>query len=212
MAESGFGTELLQLDGLSADPSSPENGMFWFNSTEGVYKLRVAGLTRILPCWLVHVFSAIELSSPVNADWAVNALAPLATDDNNNALSVRRFDDSTEEGVGFSVLVPPNVSRMRTRFVSRAVTAPGAAKAVALNLYERGLPGVADAWSSAIQLTNVDIPTNEQWQYDEQVDTLANWGLIAGQIHQFELTRDTTDAADTLVGDWALLQVALEFF
>lgn len=156
-------------------------------------------------------FNAVELRSPVNADWAQNALAPVGADDDANAVNVRAFDDTVEEGVGLEVYVPAGAASMRLRFVSRAATAPPSAKAVALNLYERGFPGAVDAWSAPIQLTNVDVPTSENWLYDEQIDTLANWGLVAGQVHQLEITRDAADAADTLAGDWRLLYLAVEF-
>ncbi len=153
------------------------------------------------------------MENPITSDWAVNALAPAGVDSNNSGLTVRLFDDTTEEGIGFSILIPSDAVNMKFTFASRAETAPGSAQTVALTLYERGIPdnGAVDSWSAAIQLTDVNIPTNENFQYDTQSDTLTNWGVTAGQIHQFELTRDTADAGDTLVGDWALLMLKVEF-
>ncbi len=158
-------------------------------------------------------FYADQLESPVTADWAVNALAPAAADSNNSGLTVRLFDDTTEEGVGFSVLVPTGAVNMTLTIVGRAETAPGAVAGVVLNLYERGVPDDAavDAWSSARALTALSIPTNENFQYDSETDTLAGWGLTAGQVHQFELTRDPGAGGDTLVGDWDMLLVKVEF-
>lgn len=159
------------------------------------------------------MMKATDLESPVNADWTVNALAPVAADSNNNGISVRLFDDSTEEGVGFSVLVPATALNMKLTLVARAETAPGAAEEVALHLYERGVAdnGAPQPWSSAIQLANIAIQANENFQYDTEEKTLITWGLTGGQWHQFELTRDTADVTDTLAGDWALLLLVVEF-
>lgn len=36
----------LQFIGLSADPSSPPNGMIWYNSTLGKFRVREDGVTK----------------------------------------------------------------------------------------------------------------------------------------------------------------------
>lgn len=156
-------------------------------------------------------FPADALWNPNSSDWAVNALAPLATDSNNAGLLVRLFDDTTEEGVGFSVYIPSGMTNMQLRFISRAETAPGGVRTVGLKLYERGIPGAVDSWSGGTQLTDIDIPTSENWVEDTQTDTLSNWGLTAGRTHQFELTRVNPSAGTELSGDWVLLLLAVEF-
>lgn len=160
-----------------------------------------------------YTFIADQFESPNNADWAVNALAALGADSNNGGLPTRTFDDASEEGVGFSCEVPEGATSMTLRIRARAETAPGAPASVALNLYERALPDNAavTSWSSAIGLTNVAIPANENFQEDEETLTLATAGLTAGQMHQFELTRDGGDASDTLIGDWTLHSLVVEF-
>lgn len=159
-----------------------------------------------------HLY-ADQLDNPITADWAVNALAPAVADSNNDGLTVRLFDDTTEEGVGFIARVPATAANIKLSFKSRAETAPGAARTVGLKLYERGIPDDAavDAWSAGTVLTDIDIPTNENFQADSQTLTLAALGLTAGQTHQFELTRINPTGGTELVGDWALLELIVEF-
>lgn len=158
-------------------------------------------------------YYADHLDSPVNADWAVNALAPAAADPTNIALVVRRFDDTTEEGVGWIFEVPAAATNMELSFKGRAITAPGAARTVGLKLYSRGIPNNAaiSAWSAGTALNDIDITTNAFFQYDTDNRTLASLGLTAGQTYQFELTRVAPGAGTNLTGDWALLELGVKF-
>lgn len=176
-----------------------------YNTQNGNY--RIAGL--IVPIHS-YVFRAETWQSPRGTDWAVNDFASLGADTNNSALRVRRFDDTTAEGVGQIVHVPINATDVVFRFVSRAETAPGGAQTVSLNFYERGMPdnGAVDAWSSAVAFADLSMPTNENWQTDTETFTLAALGLTAGQTHQIEIVRD---GVGTLSGDWTLLSLVVEF-
>ncbi len=154
-----------------------------------------------------------QLDNPNTADWAVNALAPAAADSNNAALTVRLFDDATEQGVGLIVSVPPTATSVTLRLKSRAETAPGADAGVVPRIYTRSVPnnGPIGAWTGGTDLALVAIPPNENFQYDEQAFVLGTIGLTAGTLTQFELTRNTGAAADDLVGDWALVELQVEF-
>lgn len=159
-------------------------------------------------------FNADQLDNPNNADWAVNALAPAAADSNNNGLTVRLFDDTTEEGVGFSLRVPPGATNLKIAPKGRPETGPPAARTVGLKLYQRGIPDDAapEAWSAGTVLTDIDIPTTtEFFQYDAQTITLASLGITAGELTQFELTRVDPAGGTELVGDWDLLQLEVGF-
>lgn len=160
---------------------------------------------------VLRQYYADQLDTPNNSDWTVNALANLQADSNNAALSVRNFDATTEEGVGFSIYIPTNVSSMTLTFISRAETAPAGARTVGLKLYERGLPGAVDSWSSGTALADINISTNENWLKDIEVKTLTSWGITSGQIHQFELTRVNPSGGTELTGDWVLYLVIVTF-
>ena len=179
------------------------------NMQNGVY--RVAGTPVTVGEEVIQrfTFPACSMENPINADWAVNALAPATPDTNNAGIIVRRFDDTTDEGVGFSVRIPPEATDMTIEFVSRAETAPGGAVTAALDLYRRDFPDDAapSAWSGALALTAIDLPTNENWQYDSQTITLATLGLTAGEEVQFELVRN----GGTLSGDWTLKSITVTF-
>ena len=158
-------------------------------------------------------FFADQLQNPITADWAVNALAPAAADSNNDGLTVRLFDDTVEEGVGFIAEVPAGATNIVFDFVSRAETTPGAARTVGLDIYNRGIPNNAavQAWSTATQLTDLDIPTNEFFQEDSQSVALATLGITAGETTQLELVRTTPTGGTDLTGDWGLLLVKVSF-
>lgn len=158
-------------------------------------------------------FQADQLDTPNNANWAVNALAPAAADSVNNAIVVRRFDDTTEEGVGGMVTVPTGAVNVTFYFKWRAQTAPGVAVGVVLTYYTRTIPdnAVVTAWSAAVNFTTLTVPTNANFQYDSQTISLATLGWTVGNLHQFEITRRGTQGGDTLTGDFDLTELILEF-
>lgn len=160
----------------------------------------------------ITLYSA-DLMFPTNADWAVNAHAVEAADSNNDALIVRRFDDASEEGVGLVALVPSTASQITFRFKSRAETSPPGVRGVVPRIYTREFPDntAPTSWSAGLDMTTLDMPTNENFQYDEQTLTLAALGVAAGRLVQIEITRDPLDASDDLVGDWALASLQIVF-
>ncbi len=159
------------------------------------------------------VLAADQFDNPVNADFVVNALAPAQADPLNAALVVRAFDDAVEEGIATGFSIPAGTTGLRLQMISRAAAAPGAAVVVVPALYARSVPnnGAVSAWSAQQVLGNVDIPTNTNFQYDTFDIALADLGVQAGDFVQFELTRDATNVADTLVGDWLLLELQMAF-
>lgn len=168
------------------------------------------GDARLFPEYL---FFADQLDSPNNADWTVNNLAAVDTDSNNNALKIRKHDDTAETGFGFIIEIPTGATDVTFDFKSRAETAPGAVRTVGLKVYERDIGDnvAVGAWSPGVVLTDIDIPTNERFQYDTQTLTLAAIGLVAGQTHQLEITRIAPTGGTNLVGNWDLLSVGVKF-
>lgn len=160
-----------------------------------------------------RLFYADQLDNPNNADWTVNALAPASADSNNAGLTVRLFDDTIEEGVGFILSVPAGVTSITLRFKSRAETTPGGAVGVVPTIYNRNIPDNAavGAWTAGTDLTALAFTTNEFFQYDSQTITLAALSITAGNLTQFELTRNGAAGGDDLVGDWALIEIQVEF-
>jgi len=213
----GSGSNVTLKDEGTSVPNTPHDtlnftgsGVTVTDEGGGQAKVDIPGGGSGLPS---YSYDAITLDSPINSDWAVNALAPAVADSNNAGLTARRFDDTAEEGVGLQLEIPSTASNIIFKFKSRAETAPGAARTVGLKMYERGLPnnGAVDAWSSGLALNDIDIPASELWQYDSQTIPLATLGLTAGQMHQFELTRVNPQAGTELSGDWTLLQIMVEF-
>jgi hypothetical protein len=159
----------------------------------------------------VHVLLQEKNLDTPTTGWAVTVPAASAGDTNTPGLNVRLFDDTTIEGVGFSVYVPLGATSMTLRFISRAETAPVGTRTVGVEFYERGMPGAVDAWSPGYQLTDVTLPASEDWVEYTHSAVLPVWGITAGQLHQCELARINPAAGTELIGDWALLAVRVEF-
>ena len=203
----GNGVELAR--GVAAG----SGGLQANNTATGAGLERVLTTSDLTTTFPEFQFFADQLENPITADWAVNALAPAAADSNNSGLTVRLFDDTAEEGVGFIVEVPAGATNIVFDFVARAETAPGAVNTVGLDIYNRGIPNNAavQAWSASTALTDISIPTNEFFQEDTQSVTLATLGVTAGETTQFELVRTLPGAGTDLTGDWDLLLVKVSF-
>lgn len=177
-----------------------------FNTENGNY--RIAG--EIVPIQQTR-FTALDLDFPNTANWAVNGFASISSDTVNNAFRVRRFDDTTPEGVGFLLDVPINATSVVIRLTHRRQSGT-TAQNVVLDLWEREIPDNAaiTAWGNNV-LGTVALPGNTNWQKDTFTVAIATLGLTAGSLHQFELVREAGDAGDTLVGDWVLLHVEADY-
>jgi len=170
---------------------------------------------NILNSYGPFTFYADMFENPTTADWAVNSLAPADADDDHVGLVVRAFDDTTAEGIGFSIQIPTTAQKIKFSFISRAKTAPASDSKVGLNLYYRGIPNnlAVETWSAAFALTDIDIPTNEYYQYDSQLLELGGVGQInlsAGVEYQFQLNRNPS-ATSNLTGDWFLRLLSVSF-
>jgi hypothetical protein len=155
---------------------------------------------------------ADQLDNPNNGDWAVSLVAPVVADTLNPALSVRRFDDTTEEGTGWLLRMEPSMTSMQILLMSRAQSAPTQTRKVGLRLYSRQIPNQASitAWGSR-SLGNVSLsPSLIFFQEDRFTIPLNVSGptISANRLMQFELTRVSTSTG--LSGDWDLLEVHIE--
>jgi hypothetical protein len=139
----------------------------------------------------------------------------LAADTNNAGLSVRRFDDSTEEGVGFDSFVPTGATTIVLDIIARpevAATVIGDDD-IQMRLYGRSIPDntTMGTWTG-VNLASIDIDLNtEDWVYRTLTASVTGIGLTGGEHAQFELTRDGGAGGDDLVGDWDLLNLRLSF-
>ncbi len=161
-----------------------------------------------------YIYRPREFRNPSNANWAVNDPASIINNPGATAIQVRRFDDTAEEGVGTLLLVPAGMTNVTIRVRGRAQTAPPGNRAVAFNLYWRELTqngptaawGAEQSWDNVIQLT-----ADTNWKYSEDTRTLASQGVNAGHVYLLEFTRDGNAAADTLVGNWLMASMEVEF-
>lgn len=200
--------------GTTAQRPSGTAGEIRYNSTENVVEFYDAGESEwkeVGSSSEKFIYTAANFENPVNSDWAVDNLAPAIVDPANNALIVRAFDDTTEEGIGFWLTVPSGTSEVNFRFVHRRQTGTGSQNVV-VRFWEREIPnntGIT-TWSGTPQEQTLSVP-NTNYQYDDVSFTFATLGLTAGSVHQFEITRQGTDASDNLSGDWLLLLLEVTF-
>lgn len=158
-------------------------------------------------------YNAWELGFTWSSDFPVSLSSFIAQDTNDPGVYVRRHDDSQEEGNSFEIDTPPSgwATNMKILQKSRAETAPGGASVVKTLLrWRENVDNTGwTSWSSPISLGDIDIPTNENVQWDEDERTVASWGYTEGARLQFQLTR--TPTGDTLTGDWTLEEAGVEF-
>lgn len=177
-----------------------------FNTQVGQY--RMAGTPIPLK---TYDFYADQVEFPTGTNWNVNVGAPASADSNNAALTVRLFDDTVDEAIGFIVNVPEQAVEMVVTTIARRESGVALQDAIMV-LHSRSIGDAAavGAWTTDA-LTTVALPANENFVYDVTDQTLATWGLTAGTIYQMQLSRDANAGGDTLVGDLALLAVRIEF-
>jgi len=157
-------------------------------------------------------FVAASFQNPVNTDWVVDDPAVPESDPANAALSVRAFDDTQEEGVGWVQRIPTIANNVTYRIVGRAQTSPASTQGVAFNLYAREVPigSPAGAWSSPIDLGLLSCDSANYEQLEVNLNLQAQ-GLTPGRLYVFELTRDAPRVGDDLAGDFLLLTLQVEF-
>jgi hypothetical protein len=158
---------------------------------------------------------ADQMDSPNNANWVLNSFASVSADSSNNSLVVRRFDDTTAEGVGMLIVTPPSPStNLVLTLTSRAQTAvPSGTRSAIGKLYARSIsttPAAIGSWNAAT-ITGIDFTNNTFWVYDSSTIAYSTLGMAVNQATQLELIRDATQAADNLVGDWVLLAAKITF-
>ena len=181
----------------------------------GASDVRVVAWLRALTVdKTTYQFDADQVDSPNTADWAVNAFAPAAPDSANTGIRLRRFDDTTEEGIGLTFRVPPTVSSIKIQLVSKPETSAASNLDVVPRIYTRVLGDniAVPAWSAGTDMAAITMGTSNVFpQYDEETFTLGALGLAADRYVQLQLTRNTASGSDTLVGDWGLISVKVSF-
>jgi hypothetical protein len=167
-------------------------------------------------------FYANDFDSPVTSDWGAPTLATAQADTIRSALTVRRFDDTNEEGVGFQLRVPSNASSFIIDLMARSQSAPSTARVVGNTLLRREVPnatGPGANWTRHL-LNNMTMPSGStSYQQKPQQSIPLNGaggfsqGVTPGALYWWELTRTlpTSPGGSNLVGDWDLLELIISF-
>jgi hypothetical protein len=158
-------------------------------------------------------FFANSLDTPVNSDFVINSLAAAVSDPTWASLNVRSFSNTVETGVACLVSIPSGATTLTVRMRGRSQTTPGVASVVQPRLYYRllGNNTAVSAWSAAQELANISIPTNQNFQYSNQIINLSTLGLTAGNLYQFEITRRVVGVTGTnLAANYLLAELTLE--
>jgi len=155
---------------------------------------------------LIKNYSASDFQNPNTSDWSINALAPAVADPNNSALVVRAFDDTVEEGIGWSVFIPTGYSSMTITSVTRSAATPAGNVFAANTLHYRKIPNndVIPVWTQyELFNSSFSVAQAQRYQYNTQTITFSTFSpvIVANTMYQFELTRNATIGGDTLIGD-----------
>lgn len=205
----------IRYDGLTADPTPLGDGEIWYRSDLNRRRVRLAGVTESSANLsdLIQHEEADRLIQIVNSDWAVTAGAGLTVDTDDPGMSILWFDQTTEEGIGLKRFVPPNTTDMVVAPLSKAKTAPAAARNVGFKVYTKVFPNnlTPEAWDTGTALNDIAIPMNVFTQYDTQTIPLSTIGISTGQLVMFEFTRVAPTAGTNLEGDWGLLLLGVGF-
>jgi hypothetical protein len=170
-----------------------------------------------------YLFFANDFENPVNSDWGAPTLAPAAVDTIRAAITIRAFDDTNEEGVGYYLPIPSLATVMAVELMARAQTAPATGPRVVGNtLLRREIPcgtGPSVGWVRH-RLNNMTMAsgmTSYQCK-PRQVIPLSgpggfSPGVSPGALFQWELTRTvpTSPGGSNLIGDWDLVELIVEF-
>jgi len=183
------------------------NGLTATDSGSGVASISGAAIRALS-------FYATSLDSPNNSNWAVNALAATIADPTNNSINVRQYSNTVEQGVGLTLSIPSNATNIIFTYQGRAQTAPGSAATLQLKLYSKTIASVTPAavgtWSAGTNLTSVTVPTNAFYQTYTQSSSLVSLSLTAGNLYQFEITRNIS-VAGNLASNWLLVGLTISF-
>lgn len=184
------------------------------NFTGQAVNVTASGATTTIAIGSRFVYFANSLDTPNNPDYAINALAPVTTDPTYASLNVRSFSNTVEQGVAFLIDIPQGATTVTYKIRGRAQTAPVAASVVQMRVYYRLIPNnsAIGAWVGPIELPNISIPTNANFQYYLTSGTLAAAGLVAGNTYQIELTRRVTGVTGTnLPSNFYMVETVAEF-
>jgi len=175
------------------------------------------GPTGAVPGRPLTFFSA-DFDSPNSSDWAVPTLAPAVADSVAPALSVRRFDDTISEGVGFQALIPTFSTVILTEAIARPEQFPSQGpKVVAPAVYYRNSPldgSAIGAWNrkQLAQATMATGATGFQKLPSQLLSLAADFSpaVSPGYLYQFEYARTAPTQASNLVGDFDLLSLTFD--
>jgi hypothetical protein len=161
-----------------------------------------------------YTYYAANLDTPNNADWAVNALAPVVVDPANNGLLVRQFDDTTSQGVGLMLSIPATASSITFKWKGKSQSA-FAARVVQFTLFLRAINNgsTISAWTAGADFTTLSLGNNIFYQYFQQTISLSTLGLTTGLLYQLEMTRKTVGivGGTNLTGNFLLSEFSIEF-
>lgn len=151
-----------------------------------------------------------------SADWPV-ASAPAGPDSVNAAEIVRFFDDTTEEGWGWSAYVPEGATNLILTFTAWANVAPAATRTAGNKVWARryehnvALPAPGAAGWFSVVLADLSFPANRRPQITTITVALASFStaLVAGSKYHFVWSRPAPGAGTELVGDVCMRSIRL---
>lgn len=155
-------------------------------------------------------FQMPDLIFPGDDSWPVRDASVLYLCD-----STRRFDDTTEEGAGALLHIPEWTREIRFEILSEAAEPPNSTlgAGVTPRLYFREDPFLPDTkWTPGLDMEFLHCGMGDSiFKEGNQTFTLAELGISKPGEFMMELTRNVLSRHNTLVGDWCLSGLAVEY-
>jgi len=161
------------------------------------------------------VINAQDFDFTNNVDWTVSNSSSLIRDPVNQAIRTRAFDQSTDEGAGFLVDIPAATLGLTTIkfkvWTKRRTTGTGTNAVIAFFNRPVNTGAPVGPWNTTTAGQTTITGLSTVYQVNEVTVAISSLGLTAGTLHQFELVRRASLAADTLTGDLLVSRLEVSF-
>lgn len=204
--------------------SNSDEGTTTFVFENAISEAEEMELDKILTNWVCPVldneiiksyeFTVDEFKITNNNNWPVSAPALIEKDESDKTMFLAKFDDTTEEGVGFNIRTPNTFEEIQFIINYKAQTDNITSKPVSFNLYIKELPNsdMPTEWQQIPLGSSVIAPGNNNWQVFNKKFNKSFLGIAENKKLLCQMTRNAGSEDDALVGDLVINSLEINFY